>query len=77
MTGEIKTTDELWEEIKSLSFGEVIIRNGLAVQEVGEFSREYIAMAMVVALQSALKITRDKYVNHLNKCSSPYIEVGA
>lgn len=76
MSNEIKTTDELWEDIKSLSLNEVIINNGLHLQRVGEFSREYIAMAMVVALNSALKTTRDNYINHLNNCSSPHIEVG-
>ena len=66
----VSTSIELWEDIKSFSFDEVVINNGLHLQHIGEFSREFTAMAMVITLNSALKEVRDNYIKHLNNCSS-------
>lgn len=75
---EIKTVEELWNEIERLSRDEVIIHHAFQLQRVGEFSREYTAMAMVLALHGALKMVREDYLNHVACCASPptFVKLG-
>jgi hypothetical protein len=61
----IKTTDELWQEVKQLALYEPIVHNGLCLQRIGRFSREHTAMCMVLALNEALKITRKEHLNYV------------
>lgn len=63
---EIKTADELWIEIERLSLDDPLIYHGLAQAKIGNFTKEYTAMAMVIVLHDALKKIREAYIAHVN-----------
>lgn len=65
----IKTTDELWEEIKELSKFEPLINSGLKLMKLGELTREHGALAMVVILAKELSTVRQLFIECKNKCT--------
>lgn len=78
MAIEIRTADELWDMIEKLAKEEVIINHAFQLQRIGEFDREYTAMAMVLALHGALKMVRTDYLTHIERCatSPAFVKLG-
>ena len=63
----IKSLDELWQEIEEIALHEPIVRSALFIQNQENLTREHTAIGLVLALNYALKATRESYLTYIQK----------